>query len=157
MIRAHIINRSTRGGQLRRILLTSKHNWKYRTSWPTSPLLSKLTKKSLACSLDFPTPVPEINISPVPDIVSASWHFVPVIPNLCRSSVYDSLLKFENMPVIVTGTKRILSVTHEIVPDSDRWPAVISCTAFYLLPWFRFIQSNLLVCFKSLIFTVIPR
>ena len=73
--------------------------------------------------------MPEINISPVADIVSGSRHFVPVTRNMCRSSVYDILLKFENMPVIVTGRKRILSVTHEIVPDSDRWPAVISCTA----------------------------
>ena len=65
------------------------------------------------------TPAPEINISPVPDIVSGR-HFVPVSRNSCRSSVYDILLKFENLPVIVTGRKRILSVTHEIVPDSDR-------------------------------------
>ena len=63
---------------------------------------------------------PEINILPVPDIVSGSPHFVPVIHNSCRSSVYDILLKFENLPVIVTGRKRILLVTHEIVPDSDR-------------------------------------
>ena len=73
--------------------------------------------------------VPEINISPVTDNVSGSRHFVPVTRNLCRSSVYDILLKFENLPVIVTGRKRILSITHGIVPDSDRWPAVISCTA----------------------------
>ena len=46
--------------------------------------------------------------------------------------VYDILLKFENLPVIVTEKKRILSVTHEIVPDSDRWPAVISCTEVWL-------------------------
>ena len=62
---------------------------------------------------------PEINISPVPDIVSGSRHFVPYTHNLCRSSVHDILLKFKNLPVIVTGRKRILSVTYEIVPDSD--------------------------------------
>ena len=61
----------------------------------------------------------EINILPVPDIVSGSRHFVPVTRNSCWSSVYDVLLEFENLPVIVTGRKRILSVTHEIVPDSD--------------------------------------
>ena len=63
---------------------------------------------------------PEINISPVPDIVFGSQHFVPVTGNLCRSSVYDVLLKFDNLPVIVTDRKRILLVTHKIVPDSDR-------------------------------------
>ena len=63
---------------------------------------------------------PEIDISPVPDIVSGSRQFVPLTRNSCRSSVYDILLKYENMPVIMTGRKRILSVTHEIVPDSDR-------------------------------------
>ena len=71
---------------------------------------------------------PEIIILPVPDIVSGSRHFVPVTRNLCRSSVYDVLFNFENLPAIVTGRKRILSVTHEILPDSNRWPAVISCT-----------------------------
>ena len=65
--------------------------------------------------------VPEINIwPPVPDIVLSSRHVVPVNLNLCRSSVYDILSKFENLSVIVTGEKRILSVTHEIVPESDR-------------------------------------
>ena len=68
----------------------------------------------------YRTAAPEINISPVPDIESGSRHFVPVTCNSCRSSLYDILLKFENLPVIVTGRKRILSVTHEIVPDSDR-------------------------------------
>ena len=43
---------------------------------------------------------------------------MPVTHNSCRSSVYDILLEFENLLVIVTGRKRILSVTHEIVPDS---------------------------------------
>ena len=38
------------------------------------------------------------------------------------------ILKFENLSVIVTDRKRILSVTHEIMPNSDRWPAVISYT-----------------------------
>ena len=76
----------------------------------------------------FVTPAPEISIWPVPDIVYGSRHFVPVTRNSCRSSVYDILLRFENLPVIVTGRKRILSVTHEIVPDSDRWLVVISCT-----------------------------
>ena len=79
---------------------------------------------------------PEINISPVPDIVSGSQHFVPVTRNSCRSSVYDILLKFENLPVIVTGRKRILSVTHEIVSDSGRWPAVISCTGISKIVYF---------------------
>ena len=65
-------------------------------------------------------PAPEMNISPVPDIVSGSQNFVPVSGNSCRSSVYDVPLKFKNLLVIVTGRKRILSVTHEIVPDSDR-------------------------------------
>ena len=63
---------------------------------------------------------PEMNILSVPDIASGSRHFVPVTCNSCRSPVFDILLKFENLPVIVTGRKRILSVTHEIVPDSDR-------------------------------------
>ena len=36
-------------------------------------------------------------------------------------------MKFENLLVIVTDRKRILSVTHEIVPDSDR--------LFHALPW----------------------
>ena len=63
---------------------------------------------------------PEINISPVPDTMSGSRHFMPVTRNSCRSSVYDILLKFENLPLIVTGRKRILSVTYEMVPDSDR-------------------------------------
>ena len=71
---------------------------------------------------------PEMNISSVPDIVSGSQHFVPVTRNSCRSTVYGILLNFENLPVIVTDRKRILSVTHEIVPDNDRWPVVISCT-----------------------------
>ena len=62
---------------------------------------------------------PEIYISPVPDIVSGSRQFVLVTRNSCRSSVYAILLKFENLPVIVTGRKQILSVTHEMVPDSD--------------------------------------
>ena len=61
-----------------------------------------------------------MNISPVLDIVSGSRHFVPVTRISCRSSVYDILLKFENLLVIVTGRKQILSVTHQIVWDSDR-------------------------------------
>ena len=56
-----------------------------------------------------------MNISLVPDIVSGSRHFLPVTRNSCRSSVYDILLKF--LPVIVTGRKRILSVTHENLLD----------------------------------------
>ena len=68
----------------------------------------------------YRTAAPEINISPVPDIMSGSQHFVPVTCKSCRFSLYDILLKFENLTVIVTGRKRILSVTHEIVPDSDR-------------------------------------
>ena len=63
---------------------------------------------------------PEINILTVSDIMSGSRHFVPVTRNSCRSSLYDVLLKFENLLVTMTGRKRILSVTHEIVPDSDR-------------------------------------
>ena len=69
--------------------------------------------------LDWIT-APEISISSVPDILSGSQHFVLVTRNLYWSSVYDVLLKFENLPVIVTSRKRILSVTHEIVPDGDR-------------------------------------
>ena len=46
---------------------------------------------------------PEINISQVPYILSGSKYFVPVTPNSCQSSVYDILLKFENLPVIVTS------------------------------------------------------
>ena len=65
---------------------------------------------------------------PLPDTMSGGRDFVPVTRNLCRAYVYDILIKFEKLPVIVTGRKQILSVTHEIVPDSDRWPAVISCT-----------------------------
>ena len=42
-------------------------------------------------------------------------------------------LKFEKLPVIVTGRKQIVPVTHEIVPVSDRWPAAISCAARYIL------------------------
>ena len=72
----------------------------------------------------------EINILPVQDTMSGSRHFVLVTHNFCRSSVYIILLKFENLPVIVTVRERILSVTHEIVPDRDRWPVVISCTAY---------------------------
>ena len=53
---------------------------------------------------------PEINISPVLDIVSGSRHFVPVTR---RCSVYDILLKYENLMVIVTARKPILSVTYE--------------------------------------------
>ena len=60
---------------------------------------------------------PEINISSVLDIVFGSRHFVPVTRNPCQTSVYDILLKFKNLSVIVTGRKRILSVT---VTD-DRW------------------------------------
>ena len=61
------------------------------------------------------------NRSPAPEIntMSGSRQFVPVTRNSCRSSVYDILLKFENLSVIVTGRKQILTVTHEIVPDSD--------------------------------------
>ena len=70
--------------------------------------------------MEIPVPAPELNFLPVPDIVSDSRHFMPVTRNSCRSSVYDILLKFENLPVLVTGIKRILSVTDEIVPDSDR-------------------------------------
>ena len=94
-------------------------------------LFIKESVRSMVCTVQGIITAPEINISPVPDIVSGSRHFVPVTRNLCRSFVYDTLLKFENLSVIVTGRKRILSVTHEIVPDSDRWPVVISCTALY--------------------------
>ena len=54
------------------------------------------------------------------NIVLGSWHFVPVTRDLCRSSVYDILLKFENLSVIATDRKRILLVIYEIVLDSDR-------------------------------------
>ena len=73
---------------------------------------------------------PEINISPVPDTMTCSRHIVPVKRISFRSSLYDILLEFDNLPVIVTGIKRILSVTRDIVPDNDRWPAVISCTGY---------------------------
>ena len=75
----------------------------------------------------------EINILPVPVIVSGSLHFVTVTRNSWRSSLHDILLKFENLSVIVTSRKRILSVTYGIVPDSDWWPAVISCTVMVIL------------------------
>ena len=61
--------------------------------------------------------VPEINISSVQDIVSDILHYVC---SSGQSSVYDILLNFENLSVIVTSRKKILSVTYEIVPDSDR-------------------------------------
>ena len=41
----------------------------------------------------------------------------------------DILLKFENMPVIVTGRKWILSVTHEIMPDKP-------LTGTYFMHWY---------------------
>ena len=77
-------------------------------------------KESLKPKILHVISAPEINISLVSDIVSGSRYFAPVTCNLCRSSVYDILLKFENLPVIVTGRKRILSVSHEILLDSDR-------------------------------------
>ena len=40
------------------------------------------------------------------------------------------IIEFERLPVIVTGGKRLLLDTHEIVPDSDRLLAAISCAAF---------------------------
>ena len=80
----------------------------------------------ILCFADI-LPAPEINISPVHDTMSGSPHFVPVTRNSCRSSVCDILLKFENLPIILTGRKRILLVTQEIVPDTDQWPMVISC------------------------------
>ena len=58
---------------------------------------------------------PEINISLILDIVSGSRYFLPITLNLCQSSLYDILLNFEHLPVFVTGRKRILLVTHEIV------------------------------------------
>ena len=81
---------------------------------------SKLIKVIEIFDICFYLAAPEINILPVPDIVSGSRQFVPVTSNSCWSSVNDVLLKFENLPVIVTGRKRILSVTHKNVPDSDR-------------------------------------
>ena len=42
----------------------------------------------------------------MPDIVSGSRHFVPVTRNSYRSSVYDILLKFEKLPVNVTGRNK---------------------------------------------------
>ena len=48
---------------------------------------------------------PEINILLVPGMVSDSRHFVTVTGDLSWSSVYDILLKFENLSVIVTGRK----------------------------------------------------
>ena len=63
---------------------------------------------------------PKINILPVPENMSGRRLIVPVNRNSCRASFYDILFKFENVPVIVTGRKKILSITHEILPDSDR-------------------------------------
>ena len=68
--------------------------------------------------------------------------------SLNSSKIYDKFLKFENLPVIVTGRKWILSVTHEIVLDSDQWPAVISCTGtlskvYYVCVYVCTIQEKL--------------
>ena len=43
---------------------------------------------------------PEINMLLVPDIMSVSQHFVTVTRNAYQSSVYDMLLKFENLLAI---------------------------------------------------------
>ena len=51
---------------------------------------------ALTCIFWGVFPAPEISISPVPDIVFGSRHYVPVTRNLCRSSVYDILLKLFN-------------------------------------------------------------
>ena len=58
------------------------------------------------------------------------WLFIRTCFHTGKTILVDSDLHswFEKLPVIVTCKKRILSVTHEIVPDSDRWPEVISCT-----------------------------
>ena len=92
----------------------------------------------------------------LPDTMSGNRHFVPVTRTLCRSCAYNIPLKFENLPVIVTGRKRILSVTHEIVPDSDRLPAVISCTAqtpssviWCALPYRSFMWNFSLIPYRS--------
>ena len=58
------------------------------------------------------------------------WLFIRTCFHTGKTILVDSDLHswFEKLPVIVTSRKRILPVTHEIVPDSDRWLAVISCT-----------------------------
>ena len=61
----------------------------------------------------------EINISPVPYIVSDSRYFVPVTRNSCRSFVYDILLKFENLPVMKSRNR------------AGQWPI----TGSYLMHW----------------------
>ena len=78
---------------------------------------------------------PQINISPVPDIVSASRHFVPVTRTPCRSTVYDILLKFENESCrshmkscrTVTDDRRLFHALPFIsCPDSDSFRAIYS-------------------------------
>ena len=51
---------------------------------------------------------------------------------LVDTDLYSWLFISEKLPVIVTGRKRILPVTHKIVPDSDRWPVAISCAALHM-------------------------
>ena len=57
-------------------------------------------------------------------LFASAGHRVPAICNSCRSldscrsSVYVMLLKFKNLQVIVTGRKRIMSVTHDIKTSS---------------------------------------
>ena len=79
------------------------------------------------CSILFPLSAPEIDISPVPDIVPAvgtSCWFLAI----CVGLLYMITIEIWNLPVIVTSIKQILSITYEIVPDSDLQQAVISCT-----------------------------
>ena len=101
---------------LKRLTISSTFTWLLRIM--RHCILARLVH----CTPPPPTccTAPEINISPLPDTMSGSWNFVPITRNSCRSSIYDILLKFEILPVIVTSRKRILLVTHEIVPDSDR-------------------------------------
>ena len=42
---------------------------------------------------------------------------------ILRDKVALLITVFENLPVTVTGRKQFQTVTLEIVPDSDRWPA----------------------------------
>ena len=90
---------------------------------------------------------PEINISPVPDIVSGSRQFVPVTRNSCRSSVYDILLTFEN------ESCRSHMKSCRTVTDDRRLFHALVCV--YNIFWIKKLQfkSNLLARKKRKLFT----
>ena len=67
---------------------------------------------------------PEINISSVPDIVSRSRHFVPVIRNSYRSSVYTVEIW---KPTGHCDRQKMNPVGHTW-NRARQWPSVISCT-----------------------------